>query len=161
MFSIFKTRKQQSIDYMYEIDKVIEYFEKGDYIETSYKVKSKSQENDKLSKEIRLVLETMEWIKGYEHVNQIYMIYHGKDDVQAKALFHKYIKLSENITGKDGVYRKANHDIENYVSREEDTILYMIRVGNDVIKVCASIEQQEEIKRVLTQLNEYVYKQQK
>lgn len=163
MIGRLKTKKKDTTtQFMFDIEEVVSYFKEGNYIERPYKIAENVDENDKLSKEIRRALEHVEWIKGFEYIDQLYMIYHGNNAQQMKTLFHKYIELSVSITGKEGHHNQGNDEIENYVMRdEENNTLYILRVGSDLIKACVPLENQDELKHVFSTLNSFIYKREK
>ncbi|MDO5294859.1 MAG: hypothetical protein Q4F05_19160 [bacterium] len=155
-------KREKSTQFILDIDQVVAYFKAGNYIETPYKAIANGDGSDKLSKEIRRALDHVEWIKGFEYLDQFYMIYHGQSTQQMKVLFNKYRELSISVTGKDGYHKQANDEIENYVVRDDkNTTLYMLRVGNDLVKACVSWEEEEQMKQVFSTLNSFVYKREK
>lgn len=159
---MFRRTKETETRYEFNMDELLSYFKKRDYVNMNYKVSEKGSDDEKISKEIKRSLENVKSITGFERVNQFYLIYHSENTLAMKNLFKKYMELSKQVTGKEGLYNKANIDIENYIVREDNrTTFYMIRVGSDMVKVCSPVTMEEEMKRVLKEINEFVYKREK
>ncbi len=159
---MFKRTKEKPMEFVFGMEQVLAYFKEKDFKEVNYKLSEQPSDDEKITKEIKRCLENVEWMKGFQHKSQVYLIYHSENTISMKTLFKKYTELSRRVTGKKGHYNKANDEIENFVVRdEEQTTLYMIRVGSDIIKVLCPVEQEEEMKQVLKELNSFVYKREK
>lgn len=156
---MFGRKKEIGYAFVLDTEQVIQYFKENNYIETTYKKRKNTMGKDRAIKDMASCLSHIKWIKGYELFGLSYLVYHGENSSWAGRLFENLKETAEQSAGSTGACSQVNEDIENYVIRDiEGMTFYMLRVGADIISTCLPREREEEMKKVFTLLNTFVYK---